>query len=350
MIEPRPAEFDELADHTVLAQHLRHGEHEIGRGHALLEPAGEPDSDHLGQQHRHRLSEHRGLGLDAADAPAQHAQAVDHGGVRIGADHRVRIGHFHGGRAAVDLHLLLAGKDGARQIFEIDLVADAGARRHHAEILERALRPFQESVAFLILLVFLFHVLLERRRRAEEVDDHRMIDDEIDRNQRIDLVGIAAEMAHGVTHGGQIDDGGHAGEILHQHPRRTERNLVLGAAFFQPSRNRLDVVLGDRATILVAQQILQQHLHAERQPGNTSEPPLLGGRKTVIDVGPAADLQGLAGLKAVERAHDSGSIRSAPRQGRRGRGELARERALTGRGAMGRFIELLSSRRSTFLT
>ena len=152
-----------------------------------------------------------------------------------------------------------------RQIFEIDLVADAGARRHHTEIVERLLRPLQELIALLVLPIFLLDVLLERACFAKEIDRNRMVDDEIDRNQRIDLVGIAAEMAHGVAHGGQIDHGRHAGEILHQHPRRTKRDLALGTALFQPGRDRLDVVLGDRAAILVAQQILQQHFEGKRQ-------------------------------------------------------------------------------------
>jgi hypothetical protein len=39
-----------------------------------------------------RLAEHGGFRLDAADAPAEHAEAVDHGGVRIGADAGVGIG------------------------------------------------------------------------------------------------------------------------------------------------------------------------------------------------------------------------------------------------------------------
>ena len=179
-------------------------------------------------------------------------------------------------------------------------MADAGARRHHAEILERALRPLQKSVAFLILLVFLFHVLLERRRRAEEIDDHRMIDDEIDRNQRIDLVGIAAEVAHGVAHRGQIHDSGHPGEILHQHPGRTERDLALGAALLQPGRDRLDVVLGDRAAVLVAQQILQQHLHREGQARDAFEAVLFRSRQAVIGVGLAAHLEGSAAAETVE--------------------------------------------------
>ena len=41
-----------------------------------------------------------------------------------------------------------------RQIFEIDLVADAGAGRHHAEIVEGARAPAQERVALAVALIF----------------------------------------------------------------------------------------------------------------------------------------------------------------------------------------------------
>ena len=49
---------------------------------------------------------------------------------------------------------------------------------------------------------------------AEFVHLHGMIDHQLGGKQRIDFLRIAAEFAHGVAHGGQIDDGGHAGEIL----------------------------------------------------------------------------------------------------------------------------------------
>ncbi len=84
-------ELDELADHAVLAQHLGHGQHQIGRGRAFRQLAGELEADDLRNQHRRRLAEHRGFRLDAADAPAEHAEAVDHRRVRIGAEHGVRI-------------------------------------------------------------------------------------------------------------------------------------------------------------------------------------------------------------------------------------------------------------------
>ena len=131
-------------------------------------------------------------------------------------------------------------------------MADAGARRHDAKILKRALRPFQELVALLVLLVLVFDVLLERERIAKMIDRNRMVDDEIDRNQRIDLLRIAAEMVHGVAHGGEIDHGGHPGEVLHQHARRPKGDLAVRCLGLEPLRHRLDVLLGDGAAILVA--------------------------------------------------------------------------------------------------
>ena len=98
-VEAGAVELDELADHALLAQHLRDGQHEVGRGDALAQRARQLEADHFGQQHRQRLAEHHRFRLDAADAPAEHGQAVDHGRVRIGADQRVGIGDFQSRRA-----------------------------------------------------------------------------------------------------------------------------------------------------------------------------------------------------------------------------------------------------------
>ncbi len=91
---PGAEELDELVHHALLAQHLRDGEHQVGGGDAFLQFAEELEADHIRQEHVHRLAEHDGFGFDAAHAPAHHAQTVDHGGVRIGADQRVGVQHF----------------------------------------------------------------------------------------------------------------------------------------------------------------------------------------------------------------------------------------------------------------
>ena len=92
LLDAGSVEFDEAPHHAFLAQHLRHGEDEVGRGRALAELAGQLEADDLRDEHGDRLAEHRRLGLDAADAPAEDAEAVHHRRVRVGADQRVRIG------------------------------------------------------------------------------------------------------------------------------------------------------------------------------------------------------------------------------------------------------------------
>ena len=77
----------------MLAQQVGAGQHQGGGGHAFAQGPGQLEADHFGDQHRDRLAEHGGFGFDPADAPAQHAQAVDHCGVAVGADAGVRIGH-----------------------------------------------------------------------------------------------------------------------------------------------------------------------------------------------------------------------------------------------------------------
>ncbi|VVQ17921.1 hypothetical protein PS925_04364 [Pseudomonas fluorescens] len=166
-------ELDEFAHYAFLAQHLRDGQHQVGGGDAFLEFAGQFEADHFRDQHRHRLPEHRRFCFDPADAPAEYAEAVDHRCVRIGADQRVgeRIG------AAV----LILGPHGAPEVFEVDLVADPGARWHHAEIVEGALAPTEEGVTFAVALHFDVDVLLERIGGGELVDHHRVVDHQVHR-------------------------------------------------------------------------------------------------------------------------------------------------------------------------
>ena len=121
-------------------------------------------------------------------------------------------------------------------------MADAGARRHDLEIVERLAAPFQELVALAVALIFELDVLLERLRGAELVDHHPVIDDEMDRDQRVDLLRIAAELRHRIAHRGEIDHRGNAGEILHQHARRAILDLAVDPPFLLPVDHRLEIV------------------------------------------------------------------------------------------------------------
>ena len=121
------------------------------------------------------------------------------------------------------------------QVLDVDLVHDAGARRDHLELVERGLAPAQELVALAVALVLQLDVALERVGAAEDVGDHRVVDDHLGRGQRVDLVRVAAEVGHRLAHGGQVDDAGHAGEVLHDHPGRGELDLDVRARRRDPS-------------------------------------------------------------------------------------------------------------------
>ena len=75
----------------MLAEHFGDSEHQVGCGCTFAQAAGKLYADYLRNQHRDWLPKHRGFSLDPADAPTEHAQTIDHGGVRIGADKRIRI-------------------------------------------------------------------------------------------------------------------------------------------------------------------------------------------------------------------------------------------------------------------
>ena len=214
-------------------------------------------------EHGHRLAEHRRLGFDPADAPTEYAEAVDHRCVRIGADKRVGIGD----RRSFDASGNLVGcEHHAHQIFQIDLMNDPGVRRHDAEVLKRVLSPAQERVALLIPLKLSFGVDSERVRRAGLVNLHRVIDDQFDRLERVDFFGIAAQSFHGVAHRREIDDRGHAGEVLEQNPARSKGDFLARFRLRVPLNKRLDVVDRDGDSVLVAQKVFQKHLERERQP------------------------------------------------------------------------------------
>ena len=136
----------------------------------------------------------------------------------------------------------LVAADDAREVLDVDLMDDAGLGRHDAEVAERRLAPAQEHVALAVALVLEVGVQLERVRAAEVIDLHRVIDDELDRLQRIDLLGIAAERGDAVAHRGEIDDARHAGEVLQQDARGHERDFLLDGARGRPARQRPDVV------------------------------------------------------------------------------------------------------------
>src|SRR5437762_12810999 len=97
-------------------------------------------ADAVRRQKVDRFTKHSRLGLDAADAPSDDAESIDHRRVRVGTDDRVGI---------VDA---LFFDHTAREIFEIHLMDDADARRHHLKSAKRLRSPFEKLITLRVTL------------------------------------------------------------------------------------------------------------------------------------------------------------------------------------------------------
>ena len=175
---------------------------------------------------------------------------------------------------------LLRREHHRREIFEIHLVHDSSVGRHDAEVVEGALPPSQKKVALLVAIELQFRVGREGVGGAERIDLHRMIDHQIDRLQRTDLVGIASELFDRIAHHGQIRHHRHAGEILEQYARRHERDFAL-AALAVPSRQSFDLTLRHDHAVLASQHVLDHHLDRVRHPRERE--PVLFERVELVD-------------------------------------------------------------------
>ena len=186
----------------------------------------------------------------------------------------------------------------ARQVLDVHLVHDAGAGRDDAEAGEGVLAPAQELEALAVALELQLNVAGEGVRGAEEVGDHRVVDDQLGGDERVDLRRVAAERPHRLAHRGQVDDRGDAGQVLQDHPGRGELDLGVGLRLCgsQPARASMcsAVML---SAVLVAEQVLEQHLQAVR------EVLAAGDRVQAVDlVRAAARLKRRAAAEAV-RSH-----------------------------------------------
>jgi hypothetical protein len=151
-------------------------------------------------------------------------------------------------------------------------VHDAVARRHDADPLESLLAPLEERVALAVPLEFLLHVALDRVRAAAHVDFHRVVDDQIDRHERLDALGFAAELLRGVTHRGEVVERGETRHVLEQDAREHERDLRSALGRGLPRRELAHVFLRHPLAVAVPKHRFEDDAQGMRHARNLSQP------------------------------------------------------------------------------
>ena len=123
-----------------------------------------------------------------------------------------------------------------------------------------------------------------------------MIDDEIDRYERLDDLRIAPELFHGASHRGEIDDQRNAREILQNNPRDHERNFLVRRRFCIPVRQRLDIFAPDFFSVAIPQHRFEHDPNADRQPRDRPDPLFFQRRQRM-----EATFAAIPGVEVLER-------------------------------------------------
>src|SRR5215813_1083973 len=91
-----------------------------------------------------------------------------------------------------------------------------------------------------------------------------MVDDEFNREEWIDALGVAADFVDCFAHCGEIDDRGNAGEILQQNARRHESDFFFFGAG-GPRGERLNVTGVNEPAVFTAEEVFEQDAEGKRQ-------------------------------------------------------------------------------------
>ncbi|MNK92944.1 hypothetical protein D3C87_1130860 [compost metagenome] len=128
----------------------------------------------------------------------------------VGRDHVIRMEHslavFH---RCFPHHL--------SERFHVHLVDDPRARRDDAEVVEAPLCPLDETVALAVAAKIDVQILVDGIGFCVTLDDHRVVDRQHGRDQRIHRFRIAAQLRHHIPHSCEVSQCRQAsGVVKHQ--------------------------------------------------------------------------------------------------------------------------------------
>src|SRR5262249_14268093 len=145
------------------------------------------------------------------------------------------------------------------EVFQINLVDNANARRDQAKGLERLLAPLEELIALAVALELHLQVQLQRLGGTEKIDLDGVINHQIDRHQGLNDFRVATYLLDRAPHRRQIDDQRHTGKILKHDPRDHEWDLGVSRRFCIPIGQRFDVFAPNFSSIAIPQDRFQYY-------------------------------------------------------------------------------------------
>ena len=222
----------------------------------------------------------------------------------IGADEGVGIPDVAGAEHALG------------EVLEVDLVDDADAGGHDLEGVEGLHAPLEELVALAVARELEIEVLLQRVSRAGEINLHGVVDHQIDGHEGLDDLGIFSHFSHGGTHGGEVHEQRHPGEVLQDDTRHHERNFGRAGGIGLPGGQLTHIRLQHAFAVAIAQHGLEDQADADGEARDREAGLFQRGQRVEL----LAAGKGLQGMVRIgEVAH--GEKTERPKDGRAEAGE-----------------------------
>ena len=98
-------------------------------------------------------------------------------------------------------------EDNAGEVFKVDLMDNTGAWGNNLEVVEGFGAPLEELEAFSVSREFKLFVEVLGIVGAGGINLDRVIDDEVNGAKGVDFGRVSTKTLHGITHGGEINDG-----------------------------------------------------------------------------------------------------------------------------------------------
>src|SRR5690606_2619420 len=123
-------------------------------------------------------------------------------------------------------------------------------------------------VSLAVPFVFALYVQRESLVAREVVDLHRVVDDEVHGDDRVDLVRVSAEPVDYRSHGREVHDAGHSRKVLQNDARGAVWYFLGSPAAGAPRRERFKVPVVYGVAVVVPGDVLEEYFYRHGESRN----------------------------------------------------------------------------------
>lgn len=135
---------------------------------------------------------------------------------------------------------------------------NTGAGRYNLEVVESLGAPLEELESLAVTLELELFIFFGGTGNTSGIDLHRVINDQVDWHEGVNLGRVTSKALHSVTHGSEIHNSWYTSEVLQDDSGGAEGNLSIVLRRLLPVEDGFDVLLLDGEVVAVTDGTLEK--------------------------------------------------------------------------------------------